>query len=344
MISAASQPRRATIADVSTVKQPVPTMPALARALPLVEDEVRRLATSSALPVVNDHAGRITAAGGKRLRPILVLAGSLAVSGTVPDTAITAAACVELLHAGSLVHDDLMDGATERRGVRTVNAAWGTGPAVLVGDFMLARASQAALDRISPFAASRLAAAVTDLVEGQVLEVLDLYDPDRTPESALRSIERKTGSLFEAGCVLAAHCAGADGPTTDAMARYGALFGVAFQILDDLLDLASTAQRLGKPVGNDIRQGVYTYPLLRALDDDRRELLRRRGRDLTDAELAGLLADLRQTSLVADTLAHCTSLAARAVRALPDLPESDALGVLRELPGAYLDWAASQIA
>ncbi|MEU4765376.1 polyprenyl synthetase family protein [Actinosynnema sp. NPDC023794] len=321
----------------------MPTMPALARALPKVEDEIRALATSSSLPIVNTFSGRITAAGGKRLRSVLVLAGSLAVSGRITDKAVTAAACVELLHAGSLVHDDLMDNAEERRGVRTVNADWGTGPAVLVGDFMLARASQAALDRISPFAASTLAKAVTDLVEGQVLEVVDLYDSDRDPAAALRSIELKTGALFEVGCVLAAHCADADEATTDAMARFGALFGLMFQILDDLLDLASTSQRLGKPVGNDIRQGVYTLPLLRALTDDQRALLARRGRELTDAELTGLLAELRQSSLVADTLAHCTSLAGQAVRALPNLPDSDALGILRELPGAYLDWAASQI-
>ncbi|WP_238412752.1 polyprenyl synthetase family protein [Saccharothrix deserti] len=322
----------------------VPTMPALARALPRVEDEIRALATSSSLPIVNTFSGRITAAGGKRLRSVLILSGSLAVAGTITDKAVTAAACVELLHAGSLVHDDLMDNAEERRGVRTVNADWGPGPAVLVGDFMLARASQAALDRISPFAASRLARTVAELVEGQVLEVMDLYDAHRTPDNALRSIELKTGALFEVGCVLAAHCADADEETTTAMARFGGLFGVMFQILDDLLDLASTAQRLGKPVGNDIRQGVYTFPLLRALTDDQRTLLARRGRDLSDAELTGLLAELRQTSLVADTLAHCTSLAARAVRALPDLPDSEALGILRELPGAYLDWAASRIA
>lgn len=321
----------------------MPTMPALARALPKVEDEIRALATSSSLPIVNDFSGRITAAGGKRLRSVVILAGSLAVSGTINARAVTAAACVELLHAGSLVHDDLMDNALERRGVRTVNADWGTGPAVLIGDFMLARASQAALDRISPFAASKLAQAVTDLVEGQVLEVLDLYDVHRTPENALRSIERKTGALFEVGCVLAAHCADADEATTAAMARFGALFGLMFQILDDLLDLSSTAQRLGKPVGNDIRQGVYTFPLLRALTNDQRALLAERGRELSDAELTRLLAELRQTSLVADTLEHCTSLAAQAVRALPDLPESEALGILRELPGAYLDWAASQI-
>jgi heptaprenyl diphosphate synthase/octaprenyl-diphosphate synthase len=330
---------------VSTVKpSTMPTMPALARALPKVEDEIRALATSSSLPIVNTYTGRITAAGGKRLRSVLILAGELAASGMITDKGMTSAACVELLHAGSLVHDDLMDNAEERRGVRTVNADWGVGPAVLVGDFMLARASQAALDQISPYAASVLAQSVTNLVEGQVLEVLDLYNAHRTPDNALRSIELKTGALFEVGCVLAAHCADADDATAAGLSRFGALFGLMFQILDDLLDLASTAERLGKPVGNDIRQGVYTFPLLRAITSDQRALLEKRGRDLTDVELDNLLMELRETSLVADTLAHCTSLAAQAVRALPDLPESEALDVLRELPGAYLDWAASQIA
>ncbi|MGW4111891.1 polyprenyl synthetase family protein [Actinosynnema sp. NPDC004786] len=330
---------------MSTVKSSNPAgsaLPSLARALTRVEDEIKALATSSSLPVVNSASGRITGAGGKRLRSVLILSGSLAVSGTITDRAVTAAACVELLHAGSLVHDDLMDDAEERRGVRTVNADWGPGPAVLVGDFLLARASQAALERISPFAAGRLARVVTDLVEGQVLEVMDLYDPHRSPESALRSVRLKTGALFEVGGVLAAHCADADEATAAGLARFGALFGLMFQILDDLLDLVSTAQRLGKPVGHDLRQGVYTFPLLRALTDDQRDLLARRGRELTDAEVAGLLAELRQTGLVADTLAHCTALAARAVRALPDLPDSEALATLRALPDAYLDWAASQ--
>ncbi|HEX6347727.1 polyprenyl synthetase family protein [Umezawaea sp.] len=316
-------------------------IPALARALPRVEDEIRRMATSSSLPIVNEHSGRVTAAGGKRLRSVLILAGTLAVGGSVTDKAVTAAACVELLHAGSLVHDDLMDDAAERRGVPTVNASWGPGPAVLVGDFMLARASQVALTEISPFAAERLAAAVADLVEGQVLEVLDLFNPDRTPEAALRSIALKTGALFRTGCVLAAHCADADEATGARMAEYGARFGLLFQILDDLLDLASTRLRLGKPVGNDVRQGVYTFPLLRAMDPGLRALL---VREPGDDEVAEVLARLRRGPMVEDTLAHCRELARQSVEALPVLPASETADILRELPMAYLNWATTLIA
>ncbi|MBW4719355.1 polyprenyl synthetase family protein [Saccharothrix sp. SC076] len=323
----------------------MPTTPALADALTAVETEIGRLATSSRVPVVNEFAGRITSAGGKRLRSVVLLGGVLALSGRVPDQAVTAAACVELLHAGSLVHDDLMDDAAERRGVRTVNAEWGPGPAVLVGDFMLARASQAALDTVSPFAAGRLAEAVADLVDGQVLEVLDLYDAHRSPDGALRSVALKTGALFRVGCVLAAHCAGVPdgGEVAVRLAEYGEHFGLLFQILDDLLDLASTAEQVGKPVGNDIRQGVYTFPLLRALTGAQRELLAERGRSLADEELARLLAELRAGDLVPETLAYCRSLAAQTTRALPEVADSAALDVLRRLPAAHLDWAASRL-
>ncbi|HWO59527.1 MAG TPA: polyprenyl synthetase family protein [Umezawaea sp.] len=316
-------------------------IPALAQALPRVEAEIRRMATSSSLPIVNEFSGRITAAGGKRLRSVLILSGTLAMNGAVTDKAVTAAACVEVLHAGSLVHDDLMDNATERRGVRTVNADWGPGPAVLVGDFMLARASQVALREISPFAAEQLAAAVADLVEGQVLEVLDLFNPDRTPDDALRSIALKTGALFRVGCVLAAHCSDADEATSTRMAEYGASFGLLFQVLDDLLDLASTRLRLGKPVGNDLRQGVYTFPLLRVMDPDLRALLTR---EPGDDEVAEVLARLRRGPMIEDTLGYCRDLAGRTVAALPVLPASETADILRELPLAYLNWATTLIA
>ncbi|MFD9735160.1 polyprenyl synthetase family protein [Umezawaea sp. NPDC059074] len=312
------------------------TIPALAHALPRVEAEIHRMATSSSLPIVNEFSGRITAAGGKRLRSVLILASTVAMAGDVTDRAVTSAACVELLHAGSLVHDDLMDDAAERRGVPTVNAAWGPGPAVLVGDFMLARASQVALRDISPFAAERLAEAVADLVEGQVMEVLDLHDPNRAPESALRSIALKTGALFRVGCVLAAHCADADEATTARMAEYGASFGLLFQILDDLLDLASTRLRLGKPVGNDLRQGVYTFPLLRVMTPDLKALLA--------GDPDEVLAAVRRGPMVEDTLAYCRDLARRTAAALPELPASESADVLRALPSAYLNWASALIA
>ncbi|GLZ35867.1 hypothetical protein Lesp02_80540 [Lentzea sp. NBRC 105346] len=274
----------------------VPTLPMIAEALPHVESNIRELVTSSTLSRVNDASRRVTASG-KRLRSIVILTGTLALGGALDKRAITSAACVEVLHAGSLVHDDLMDNATERRGVPTINADWGVGPALLVGDLMLAKAGQAALRDISAEAAGHIAAAVADLVEGQFMEVLDLHDRGRTADRALKSIELKTATLFRLGCVLANHCAGTGEERR--MAEYGTAFGLLFQLVDDVLDLEE-----------DQREGVYSYPFIEGTDR---------------------------------TLELCHDLARQAADAVPD-HDNEAVALLRDLPGAYLDWAIASVA
>ncbi|MBG0832200.1 polyprenyl synthetase family protein [Planomonospora sp. ID67723] len=308
--------------------------PALTAGLRQVERRLRRLSTSSRLPLVNRAAGRITGAGGKRLRPALTLATALALGGRIDRRTVSAAACVELVHTGSLVHDDLMDNAAERRGVRTVNAELGDAGALLVGDFMLARAGLAALSSVSRAVAETLAAAVVELAEGQFQETAALFDAGRTPEDALCSVRRKTASLFRASCVVA-H------PQGRAMAEYGERFGVMFQILDDLLDLASTAELLGKPAGNDLRQGVYSFPLLTAVERDCADLRPFLGRRLTEDEIAIVLARLRNSSMVEDTIEHCRGLAADALAVLPVVADPEAAAVLYGLPPAYLGRAES---
>ncbi|MEU9833043.1 polyprenyl synthetase family protein [Streptosporangium sp. NPDC048047] len=312
-------------------------VPAVSAGLARVEKRIRRLSASSRLPLVNRAAGHITGAGGKRLRAALTLATALALGGRIDGRTVTAAACVELVHAGSLVHDDLMDGAAQRRGVRTLNAELGDARALVVGDFMLARAWLAALTSASKHVAGTLAAVVVELAEGQFQETADLFDPGRTPEAALRSITGKTASLFRASCAVAHP----DGWT---MAAYGERFGVLFQVLDDLLDLASTADRLGKPVGNDLRQGVYTLPLLLALRHDRGELRSFLGRRLTEEEITLLLARLREGRMVADTLEYCRGLAADALAALPAVADPEVAAALYALPGAYVDRTESLLA
>ncbi|WP_433244530.1 polyprenyl synthetase family protein [Streptosporangium sp. CA-135522] len=294
------------------------------------------MSTSSRLPLINRAAGRIAGAGGKRLRPALTLATALALGGSVSSRVVTAAACVELIHAGSLVHDDLMDNAAERRGVRTLNAELGDARALVVGDFMLARAGLVALSSTSKPVAETLAAVVVELAEGQFQEAAELFDPDRTFEDALRSITGKTAALFRASC-LVAHPAGRS------MAEYGERFGVIFQILDDLLDLASTAERLGKPVGNDLRQGVYTVPLLLALRHDHDDLRSFLGRRLSEDEIASLLARLRRSRMVDDTLEYCRGLASDALASLPVIADPRIARVLYGLPSAYIDRAQALV-
>ncbi|MEW9550098.1 polyprenyl synthetase family protein [Nonomuraea sp. NPDC050783] len=307
--------------------------PAVAAGLRRVETRMRRLSGSSTLPGINAGAGHVVAAGGKRLRPALTLATSIAL-GRPPDRrVITAAACVELVHAGSLVHDDLMDRASERRGRRTLNAELGAGKALVIGDFMVARAGLAALTSVSRPVAEVLAATVVELAEGQFLEASELFDPGRTVDSALRSITAKTAALFRAGCLVAAICARAPQEERARLAAYGEKFGLVFQILDDLLDLTATSAQLGKPAGNDLRQGVYSLPLLLA-DVDVRDLL---GRPDTAEEV---LSRLRAGRMAEITLAYCRDLAADAAAALPALRDPEMASLLRALPAAYIDRVA----
>jgi heptaprenyl diphosphate synthase/octaprenyl-diphosphate synthase len=315
--------------------------PAITAGLRRVESRIRRLSTSSTLSGINESAGRIVAAGGKRLRPALSLATSLALGGSLDRRTITAAACVELIHAGSLVHDDLMDNAEERRGTSTLNAELGTGKALVIGDFMLARAALAAITSVSRPVAEVLAATVVELAEGQYLETRDLFDVHRTQENAVTSITGKTAALFRASCLVAAVCAHATPEERARMAAYGERFGLVFQTLDDLLDLTVPSELLGKPAGNDVRQGVYSLPLLRTLargdHDDVVTLLESRGRTLSDADVHTVLARLRESTMVADTLEYCRGLAADALSALPAVRDHEVAGVLYGLPTAYID-------
>jgi heptaprenyl diphosphate synthase/octaprenyl-diphosphate synthase len=331
------------------VTVPISALPAVQEELELVDAEVHRLALGSSELGMDTAVAQLLATGGKRMRSVLLLLTHRAFGGVPDGTEITAAAAVEMVHAGSLAHDDLMDAATERRGVRTVNADYGTSMAVMVGDRLLARAGQAAL-AVSPQVASELIQSLVELIEGQVMEMTDAYDLGRTEERARRSISLKTGTLFRSGCVIGALAAGVtEGEELELARRFGDRFGDAFQILDDLLDLVSTTELLGKPVGNDLRQGTYTVPLLRALRLPElgwiRDLLGGSDRrDLAEGTVEKVLAALKQGPFVDETMAYVRSLAAGAAAVL-DEPVAGGRdwAVLRELPLDYVTWAESLI-
>lgn len=227
-------------------------------------------------PLIVATAVREMAAGGKRLRPLLVLATAYA-GGTRPctppaDRAVRAAVVVELLHLASLVHDDIMDEADTRHGVASVNSRVGTIHAILAGDYLLARglADGSGLGREEGVLAART---FTRLCEGQAQESAALFDPARTEDAYLSAIYGKTAALFQAACGLGAMAAGLPAGATRALEEYGRQLGMAFQLVDDLLDLTGDSASLGKPAGHDIVVGVYTLPLLWAIG--RRPELRR---------------------------------------------------------------------
>jgi len=216
---------------------------------------------------LGEVASHLMTAGGKRIRPALALCAAYASSGTTgPATAdaVTGAVAVELVHLGSLHHDDVIDEAATRRGVPSVNARWSNIVAILSGDFLLARASGLAAS-LGADVAGLLAATIGELCRGQVLELQHLFDVHRSEEGYSSAIEGKTAALFSASARIGGMVSEVDEPTLDALSRFGHHLGMCFQIVDDCLDLTGTDAALGKHAGQDLVEGVYTLPVIYAL-------------------------------------------------------------------------------
>nr|MDP9442273.1 polyprenyl synthetase family protein [Actinomycetota bacterium] len=237
--------------------------PELADDLMRLEEMLRR-STAAMDPFLSQVAGHLVAAGGKRIRPALTLAAALAGGGGVNDDLIMGGISVELVHIGSLYHDDVMDEAESRRGVQSVNARWGNLVAILAGDFLLARASEIAAS-LGTEVAALLASTIGRLCEGQVGELRTAFHPGRTEDAYFESIAGKTASLTAAACRIGGVVAGLPRPLIDALTSFGESFGIVFQIRDDCLDVTGTDEQLGKPAGQDLVEGTYSLPVIRAL-------------------------------------------------------------------------------
>lgn len=228
-------------------------------------------------PFLAEVGAHLIGAGGKRIRPTLTLCAGYAARGAAlpaGDDVITGGVACELVHLGSLHHDDVIDEAETRRGVPSVNARWSNIVAILSGDFLLARASSLAAS-LGADVAALLADTIGELCRGQVLELQHLWDVTRSEEDYSSAIEGKTASLFATSCRIGGMVTGVDEPTLDALTRYGQHLGLCFQIVDDCLDLTATDDALGKPAGQDLVEGIYTLPVIYALthSDELRELL-----------------------------------------------------------------------
>ncbi|WP_199509346.1 polyprenyl synthetase family protein [Nucisporomicrobium flavum] len=261
---------------------------------------------------------RLALAGGKRLRASLVLTVAGDAAAAVP-----AAAAVELLHLATLVHDDLLDDAPERRGVPTVHAAEGAGTAVLAGDVLIGLAGRYAA-RAGVHAAALASDALVDLCAGQALEAAHRHDPGVTATTALRIAELKTGTLIATACELGAAAAGRN---SDGLRAYGLAFGIVLQLLDDLLDLLSDDETYGKPTAADFAAGTVTLPAVHTLaaEPRLRDLLRP---GLTAAERDTATRLLRRGPGIAETLRTIDELVDQATRFRPDLAD---------LPRAYAE-------
>jgi geranylgeranyl pyrophosphate synthase len=288
---------------------------------------------------------RVAEAGGKRLRPLFTVACA-ALGNVFDERVVAAAASVELVQIGSLVHDDILDVAATRRGRPTINASEGVDHALLAGDYILARAAEQAAS-VSQEAALLVASALTELCEGQVLELRDAFHADRTLDAHLASIRGKTAALFECACRLGAHTGGLPDHNASAVAKFGAAFGMSFQVLDDVLDLIGDAERLGKPTGTDIAAGVYTLPVITALRGPRGAELRRLlpappgdGAEAGDeADVAAALEVVRASGSIAAALATMDRYADEARRAVAHLNQATVGEGLWAFPRTYSTWA-----
>lgn len=214
----------------------------------------------------------LLSSGGKRLRPALVI-----LSGRLfqwdPEPVTNLAAAVEMLHTATLIHDDTIDGATMRRGHQTLNATWNRSATILAGDYLFARAAALAADTSSSRVTSLFASTLLVICQGELRQMLSLFDWRGNREGYYQRIYAKTASLFAASCEGGAVLAHAPEAQVQALREYGHDLGIAFQIVDDVLDFSGDVQHLGKPVGSDLRQGIATLPIYHYLQSGGQEAL-----------------------------------------------------------------------
>jgi heptaprenyl diphosphate synthase len=304
---------------------PLAAMPTMESDLSRVELALRD-AVASENPYLTEISTHLISAGGKRIRPGFCIASAateLTTDQPATDDIVSGAVAVELVHLGSLYHDDVMDDAVTRRNVASVNAVWGNHRAILAGDFLLARASEIAA-ALGVEIAGLLAATIGRLCEGQILELQLTYRPERTVDDYFASIEGKTAALLGTACRIGGLAAELPREHTEVLTLFGRSYGTAFQIVDDVMDLVATDDELGKPAGHDLEEGVYTLPVILALDDS-----------TVGDELGGLLVDglsraqrdraislVRATDAIGDSISQARSLANDALDALAPLPPS----------------------
>ena len=288
-------------------------------------DSLISTSLQSDVALVSQVSEYIVMSGGKRLRPVIVLLAARAF-GYTGDQHIRAAAIIEFIHTATLLHDDVVDSSSRRRGQDSANTVFGNQASVLVGDFLYSRAFQMMVDIDSMRVMQILADATNTIAAGEVMQLMNVHDPD-TSEAAYRQvIYRKTARLFEAGAQIAAVLSGRSADDERAMMHYGQHLGTAFQLIDDALDYNASAEELGKNLGDDLAEGKPTLPLIYAMENssaDDRALLRQAILEGGIEQLDKITAIVNATGALQYTKQRAQEAADAAVEALAGIPESD---------------------
>ncbi len=287
-------------------------------------DAVIRRRLTSEVALVDQIARYITSAGGKRIRPLLVLLFSNAL-GFKGTERFELAASVEFIHTATLLHDDVVDESGLRRGRETSNAVFGNAASVLVGDFIYSRAFQMMVSVNQMRVLQVLSDATNIIAEGEVLQLMNMHDADLRVDDYLKVIRYKTAKLFEASARLGAVLANSPPDVEEACADYGRSLGTAYQLIDDLLDYEGSTAELGKNVGDDLREGKPTLPLLIAMErgtDDERTLIRKAIEHGEVEQLTEVISIVRRTGAIDATREAAREQTMRALDSLAILEDS----------------------
>jgi octaprenyl-diphosphate synthase len=318
--------------------------PSATSVLSLIADDMREVDAAiarrldSAVPLVGEVSRYIIASGGKRLRPALLLlvCGALGYRG---DQRFNLAAVVEFIHTATLLHDDVVDESTLRRGRATANQQFGNAASVLVGDFLYSRAFQMMLDAHDMRIMEILADATNVIAEGEVMQLMNMHDPELDERGYLQVIRSKTAKLFEASARLGAVLAGVPAAMEQACADYGQALGTAFQVIDDVLDYAGAVEEMGKNLGDDLREGKVTLPLIAAMrrgSEEQRNLIRHAIETSADGELDRIVAIVRETGALEVAREAAEAEAQRAISAASQLPANEHARALVQLAASLL--------
>lgn len=288
-------------------------------------DELIRSSLESDVMLVSQVSQYIVTSGGKRLRPLIVLLAARAL-GYRGQQHIHAAAIIEFIHTATLLHDDVVDSSARRRGRETANTVFGNQASVLVGDFLYSRAFQMMVE-IGEMPVMRILADATNTIAaGEVMQLMNVHDPDVSEYDYRQVIYRKTARLFEAGAQIAAILANRHADDEDAMIVYGRNLGTAFQLIDDALDYGASEADLGKNLGDDLAEGKTTLPLIHAMkncSEIERVRIRHAIEDSSLANLADIQAIIESTGALQYTAARAQEAADLAIDALSGVPDSD---------------------
>ncbi|MDE2149967.1 MAG: polyprenyl synthetase family protein [Gammaproteobacteria bacterium] len=296
-------------------------------------DQLIRTRLTSEVALINEIGDYIVSAGGKRLRPAILLLVARAL-GAGDETAPLLAVVIELIHTATLLHDDVVDHADLRRGQRTANAVWGNAGAVLSGDFLYSRSFQLMVEANRSTVMRIMADATNAIAEGEVLQLMNSHDPDVTQARYLRVIELKTARLFEAAAALGAVCADAPPAQVSQMRAFGSALGMAYQLIDDLLDYTADPKISGKQIGSDLAEGKPTLPLIHALTHSEaatRERLCEVIREGHAERIEEVLRAVEATGAIPYTRRLANRYCETAIAALDGLPNSTFAATLREL-------------